>query len=255
MKLKESLVSVILPVYNAGKFLPQCMETLIKQTYSNLEIIAIDDKSKDNTLRILKQFKKKFKKIHILQNKKHYGTAVCLNRALKHAQGQFIALMNPYDYISIHKFKRQVNFLQNQKKTVAVGSQYVTTDNNDKIAEKSALPQTHEEIYNALLHSLPIKPETVMINRMLLPKDLLYFSTNKYPLLFTEIFIKLVQYGKIANLSQSFYKHRVGIRRYTRRSGKMKQAFSMLQLFLKSRSSYDYHPSLRTSLPAMLRNA
>lgn len=255
MKLKKTLVSVIIPVYNAGKFLPLCLETLINQSYTNLEIIIVDDKSKDNSLKIIKEFRKKSKKIQILQNKKHYGPAVCLNRVLKLCQGQFLAFMNPYDYLSLHKFKRQVSYLNANPKTVAVGSQFITIDQNNKIQSKSTLPQQHEEIYHTLLNSLPLKPETVMINRMLLPKDILHFTTNKYPMLFTEVFIKLLQYGKIANLSQSFYRQRVGIRRYTRRQGKIRQTFSLLQLLLKSRSAYDYRPSLRTSLPAMLRNA
>lgn len=268
MKLKESLVSVILPVYNAGKFLPICLETLINQSYPNIEIIAVDDRSKDNSLKILKQFKKRFKNIlpgqrdarnsasrrrgiQILQNKKHYGPAVCLNRAIRIAQGQFITFMNPYDYISIHKFKRQINLFQRSAKTVAVGTQYVAIDENNKTLEKSALSQDHDEIYNALLHSFPLKPETVMINRMLLPKDLLFFTTNKYPLLYTEVFIKLLRFGKITNLSQSFYRQRVGIRRYTRRHSKMKQTFSLLQLLLKARSAYDYRPSIPNSLPVL----
>lgn len=262
MKLKKSLVSVILPVYNAGNFLPHCLETLIKQSYTNLEIIAIDDNSKDNSLKILKEFKKKYKtyseqnrKIQILQNKKHYGQAVCLNRAVRLAQGQFLAFMNPFDYVSLHRFKKQISYLSINPKTVAIGSQYVTINKNNKSVEKSSLPQQHEEIYHTLLPSISMKPETVMINRMLFPKDLLRFTTNKYPLLFTEVFIKILQYGKIANLGQALYTHRSGIKRYTRQSSRLKHVFSLLQLWLKSRSTYDYRPSLRTNIPAVLRNS
>jgi glycosyltransferase involved in cell wall biosynthesis len=249
MKLKQKVVSVIMPVYNAGKFLPQCMESLIKQSYSNIEIIVVNDKSKDNSLKILQEFKKDYNNIHILQNKKHYGPAVCLNRATRVASGQFLALMNPCDYISINKFKRQINHLLKNPKTVAVGSQFVTISEHNKQLKKSSLPQDHEEIYQALLPSLSLKPETVMINRMLLPKDILHFSTNKYPLMFTEIFIKLLQYGKITNLNQPLYKHRVGIRRYTRNPSKLNHSFSLLKLLLKSRSTYDYKPTF--SLPAI----
>jgi hypothetical protein len=161
--------------------------------------------------------------------------------------------MNPCDYISFHKFKKQVNYLYSNPKTVAIGTQYITIDENNKSLEKSSLPQEHEEIYHTLIPSVSIKPETVMINRMLLPKDLLHFTTNKYPLIFTEVFIKLFQYGKIANLNQSCYWNRVGIRRYTRHSSKIKQTFSLLQLLLKSRSAYDYRPSLRSLFPPLVK--
>ncbi|MBU4098901.1 hypothetical protein KJ980_04590, partial [Patescibacteria group bacterium] len=66
-----------------------------------------------------------------------------------------------------------------------------------------------------------------------------------------EILIRLLQYGKIANLKQSLYFHRVGIGRLPRSSSKLKHTFSLFQLFLKSRSAYDYRPSLFYSLPAI----
>lgn len=261
MKLKESLVSVIIPIYNGGKFLPQCLESLVKQSYTNLEIIAIDDRSKDNSLKILKEFKKKLKKtcpqrsrrIEILQNKKRYGIAICYNRGLRVAQGHFLTFMNACDLVSLHRLRRQVNYLYANPKTVAIGSQYTSIDENNKPLKKSSLPQEHEEIYHTLLPSFSLKPETVLINRMLLPKDLLHFTTNKYPYVFTEVLIRLLQYGKIANLSQSLYLHRVGVGRLPRRPSKLKQTFSLLQLWLKSRSAYDYHPSLKSLFPPLVK--
>lgn len=255
MKLKKSLVSIIIPVYNAGEFLPQCLETLTKQIYPNLEIIAIDDYSKDNSLKILKEFKKKSKKIkiEILQNKKHYGVAICYNRALRVAAGQFVTFMNSSDLISLQRVKRQVNHLLANPKTVAIGSQYTSIDKNNKSLKKSSLPQAHEEIYHTLIPSYSLKPETILINRMLLPKDLLHFTSNKYPYAFTEIMIKLLQYGKITNLKQSFYFHRVGIKRSPHRPSKLKHTLSLLQLLLKSRSSYDYRPSLKLLFPPLVK--
>lgn len=262
MKLKESLVSIIIPVYNAAEFLPQCLQTLIKQIYPHIEIIAIDDYSKDNSLKILQEYKKKYqktrpqqsRKIEILRNKKHYGVAVCYNRALRIARGQFVTFMDSSDLVSLHRLKRQVNYLHANPKTVAIGSQYTSINENNKSFKKSSLPQEHEKIYHTtLLPSRSIKPETILINRLLLPKDLLYFTTNKYPLLFTEVLIKLLQYGKIANLKQSFYFHRVGIGRLPRRSSKLKHTFSLLQLFLKSRTIYDYRPSLKLLFPPLVK--
>lgn len=251
MKLKKSLVSIIMPVYNAEDFLPQCLETLTKQIYPNLEIIAIDDYSNDDSLKILKKFKKKYKTIKTIQNKKHYGIAVCYNRAIRVACGQFVTFMNSRDLVSLQRIKRQVNYLHANPKTVAIGSQYISIDENNKTLKKSSMPHEHEKIYHAILPSRSLKPETILINRMLLPKDLLHFTTNKYPLIFTEVLIKLLQYGKIANLKQSFYFHRVGVGQPSRRSSRLKQAFSLLQLFLKSRSSYDYRPSLVSSIPTI----
>src|SRR4051812_24815474 len=97
MNLKESVVTVLLPVYNASKFLPECLESLQKQTYGDIQIIAIDDNSKDNSFTILKRFQRQFRGLEVYKNKKHYGIAVCYNRALKLAKGRFITFMNPND--------------------------------------------------------------------------------------------------------------------------------------------------------------
>lgn len=247
-------MSVIMPVHNAGKYLPECLETLVKQSYLDIEIIVINDNSKDNSLKILKEFKKRHKNIRIMNNKKRYGPAVCLNRAMRVARGQFLAFMNSSDTISPHRFKKQVRHLNLNSKIVAVGSQFVTIDDRKRLLLKSSLPEDHDDIYQTLIPSISLKPESVMINRMLLPKDIIRFSTNKYPLLYTEVMIKLLQYGKIANLNQVLYRQRAGVKPNRQKRSKIKQTVSLLQLMLKSRASYDYRPSLRLSLPAMFRN-
>jgi glycosyltransferase involved in cell wall biosynthesis len=255
MKLKDSVVTVILPVYNASKYLPDCLNSLELQSYQDLQIIAIDDHSRDDYLKILRKYKKNFDNFEIHHNKKHYGLAICYNRALKRARGKYIAFMNPHDINAISRLKRQVNFLLNNPKTVAVGTQYTGIDESNKKLEKSDLPEEHETIYDTLLHTSALHPETVMINRELLPKDLLYFKNNKYPFIYTEVFIKFFQYGKVANIRQSLYFHREGIKHHGKQATKMNQIVSTMKLWLSSRSNYDYKPSIRNSLPAIIKNA
>ncbi|MBA3724295.1 MAG: glycosyltransferase family 2 protein [Candidatus Levybacteria bacterium] len=255
MKFKDSVVTVILPVYNASKFLPECLASLKEQTYQDLQIIAIDDHSRDESLAILKTYKKQFKNLEIYSNKKRYGLAICYNRALKQAQGRFIAFMNPNDVNAISRFKRQVNFLVNNPKTVAVGTQFTSINENNKKLERSSLPENNGEIYNNLLPASPLHPETVMVDRMMLPKDLLYFKPKKYPLVFTEVFVKFFQYGQVANIAQSLYFHREGVKRHGRNQSRVQQFVSMMRVWLTSRANHEYRPRLRTSLPAMLKNA
>lgn len=251
MKLKQSLVSIILPVYNADRFLTHCLETLTKQSYSDIEIIAINDKSRDNSLKILKQFRKKHKNLQILQNKKHYGLSICLNRAMCSAKGQFLTMMNPFDFVPVHKFRKQVNYLKRNPKVVAVGSQYVTVTEKNKTLSKSSLPQGHDDICKKLLHTSSLKPETIMINRILIPKDILHFKTNKYPLIFTQVIVKLLQYGKIDNLGEALYSQRTGMRAPSSRKNRLKYSLSFLRLILESRSFYNFRPPLMSSLPTL----
>ncbi len=254
MKLKEDVVSIILPVHNAGKYLSECLESIKEQTYQNLQIIAIDDYSKDNSFAVLKKFKNQIKGLEIYRNKKRYGLAICHNRALKKARGRFVAFMNPNDINAISRVKRQVSFLLKNSKIVAVGTQYTSIDEYNKKLERSNLPQEHDMIYDTLLPTSSLHPETVMIDRTLLPKDLLYFKSAKYPLVFTEIFVKFFQYGKVANIAQSLYFHREGITRGGRKPSKLNVAKSLMKLWITSRAQHDYHPSFRSFFPQLVKN-
>lgn len=242
-------------MYNAGKFLEDCLNSLALQSYQNIQIIAIDDHSKDNSVAILRQFKKRFANFEIYRNKKRYGLAVCHNRALKRAKGKFIAFMNPHDTNAISRFKRQVTFLINNPRTVAVGTQYTSIDESNKKLVRSELPEEHETIYDTLIHTSSLHPETVMINRELLPNDLLYFRNKKYPFIFTEVFVKFFQYGKVANIRQSLYFHREGVHRAGRQQTKINKIVTMMKLWFDSRHNHDYKPSIRSTLPGMIKNA
>jgi glycosyltransferase involved in cell wall biosynthesis len=253
MKLKDSVVTVILPVYNASKYLPDCLNSLALQTYQDVQIIAIDDHSRDDSLKVLRNYKKQFANMEIYHNKKRYGLAVCYNRALKRAQGKFIAFMNPHDINAVSRFKRQVNFLLNNPKTVAVGTQYTSIDESNKKLERSDLPEEHETIYDTLIHTSSLHPETIMINRQLLPKDLLYFKNNKYPFIYTEVFVKFFQYGKVANIKQSLYFHREGIKRAGKKESQLNKTMSMIKLWLSSRQNYDYKPSVKSIIPQLVK--
>jgi|SRR6185369_14856274 len=253
MKIKPDVISVILPVHNAARYLPQCLDSLKEQTYKKLQIIAIDDFSKDDSVAVLEKYQKRFKKIEIYQNKKSYGLAICYNRALRVARGQFIAFMNPHDANAISRLKRQISFLQKNPKMVAVGTQYTSIDANNKKLERSNLPEEHEVIYDNMIQAASFHPETVMINREKLPKDLLHFKHNKYPFVFTEVFLKFFNYGLVANITQSLYFHRDGVKRNPRQISKINQIASMMKLWIGAASQNENRPSFRSLFPQLVR--
>ncbi len=245
MKHTDTMISVILPVQNASAFLRASLESILKQTHRNLEVIAIDDNSKDGSYEILKDFKKKDGRIRIFRNKKRYGLAVCFNRAMRHVQGRFVTFMSPHDVNTLYRFSRQINFLLQHPKMVGVGSQTVFVTQSDKKIGKSDFPINPRAIREKILTGLSLQFETVLLNKYLLPKDLLHFRTNAYPFLYSEVFLKLIQYGPIANLKQYLYFHRdLTIARYRTLTG-FDHHFSHIKLFVRSLASYDYRPSLR----------
>ncbi len=91
--------SIIIPVYNAAKYLKVCLDSIIGQTYKDFEIICINDASTDNSLEILKSYSEKYHEIHIIDNHENKGPS-CRNDGLIYAKGDYILFVDSDDYIS-----------------------------------------------------------------------------------------------------------------------------------------------------------
>lgn len=251
--MQQPLVSIILPVCNAESYLENCLESIKSQSYVNIEIVAIDDFSSDKSFKILKQWQKKDKRLKVFKNVKRYGLSVTLNRAIRQIKGTFITFMNPQDFSTPHRIKKQVQYLLNNKKAVAVGSQCFFVNHENKRIGKSSFPTEHENIYHSLLPNTTIQFETIMINKTLLPKDVLYFQKQQYPVIFTNVLMKILTYGEFANLPEYLHIHRIHASVKTQASAVIKHTFNMATLWVKSIAFYNYRPSLKGVLPPIAK--
>ena len=96
--MSESLVSIIVPIYNAGPYLEQCLDSLVGQTYDNLEIILLNDGSTDNSLSIMQRYAANDNRIKII-DKQNQGYGATCNRGLTEATGTWISIVEPDDWI------------------------------------------------------------------------------------------------------------------------------------------------------------
>lgn len=96
--MQNKMVSVILPVFNAERFLPQCLDSILRQTYQEWELIAVDDGSKDRSLEILKSYEKRDDRIHII-SKKNEGVSIARNVALSQVRGEYIYFVDSDDIV------------------------------------------------------------------------------------------------------------------------------------------------------------
>lgn len=240
---ENPLISVVLPVRDAGEFLPDCLQSLLFQNYKNIEIIAIDDFSTDNSWQVLKEFSKMDKRIKTFQNVKNYGLGITLNRCLRRAKGKFVAFMEARDMVTPNKLHKQFTFLKTNPKVVAVGTQctYITEDN--KRNGRSNFPAIHEYISQNPIHGVSVLFEGIMVNRYRIPKDLLRFPTQSQSFLYSDMALKLMQYGELANLSeflQFHRKHESGLHSFT------SHVTSLAKLWISSRLNHDDTPPLRS---------
>jgi glycosyltransferase involved in cell wall biosynthesis len=108
--MTSSLVSIIIPVYNASQYIGQTLTSILSQSYPHIEIIAVDDGSKDNSLETLERFK--CKKLKIIQQA-NKGAASARNKGLENSQGKFIKFWDADDIMNIQHIEEQVHILQN----------------------------------------------------------------------------------------------------------------------------------------------
>lgn len=95
--MKNPKVSVIIPVYNMGKYIRECLDTVVAQSLKNIEIICVDDGSTDSSRSIISEYRQRDKRI-ILLTQENQGAGPARNNGIRHAKGEFIAFMDPDDY-------------------------------------------------------------------------------------------------------------------------------------------------------------
>ncbi len=96
--MNNSMISVIVPVYNVEKYLSKCLDSIINQTYQNLEIICVDDGSTDSSPMILEEYAKKDSRIKII-TRQNGGLSAARNTGVKNATGEFVSFVDSDDWI------------------------------------------------------------------------------------------------------------------------------------------------------------
>lgn len=125
-------VSIIIPVYNSEKYISKCLDSVLNQTYKNIEIIVINDGSKDNSINILKEYEKKYKRI-VLIDKQNEGVSKTRNLGINKATGDFIMFVDNDDYIDKDYI---FNYMNNYKDEDIIIGSYKRTNTEDKILFK-----------------------------------------------------------------------------------------------------------------------
>ena len=115
----SSLVSVIIPTYNGSNTILRAINSVLNQTYSNLELIIVDDCSKDNTFEVIKSVGDK--RVKVLRHKKNRGGSAARNTGIKEAKGEYIAFLDDDDEWLSEKVEKQVEYLKNKESSLCKG--------------------------------------------------------------------------------------------------------------------------------------
>jgi glycosyltransferase involved in cell wall biosynthesis len=199
--MNHPLVSVIVPCYNHSKYIEQCITSIFNQTYANIELIVIDDGSKDDSFEKLKQLQKK--NTFILESQPNMGLSKTLNKAItKYAKGKYVACIASDDYWHPSKTETQVKYFESHPEMGFIFSKAYKINDTGKITGVLPDVKVPECSFNTLILNSCIPALTVMINKKAMDEvglfdedsyiedwDMWLRIADKYPFAFVDEFL------------------------------------------------------------------
>lgn len=123
------LLSVVIPVYGTASTLPRCLESLLKCTYKNIEIIVVNDASPDNASEIVKSYAEQDKRVHLVEHERNMGLYLARIAGVKVAQGEYLAFLDSDDYVSVDFYRRLIEKAQKSDSDMVIGEIYLQNKN------------------------------------------------------------------------------------------------------------------------------
>lgn len=149
--MKNELVSIIIPVYNVEKYLEECIESVLNQTYKNIEVIAIDDGSTDSSKLILEKYELLDKRMNVLSIN-NSGQGKCRNMAIKMCKGKYVFFLDSDDYLDLDCIYNLVNIISKKKLDLVIYNGIAFyDDNNNKVFHKKSYFDISEDVKNKIL--------------------------------------------------------------------------------------------------------
>jgi len=201
----KPLVTVVLPVHNGERYIKEAIDSCLKQTYNNIEILVVNDASTDNTREILKEYEEK---IRVLDIEKQTTLGAVLNIGIRASKGTYIARIDSDDIMYPTRIERQVELLEQNKDVVVVGGQVDIIDGDGNITGEREYALRDRDIRRTFFWSQPFAhPATtfrknIALDVGLYPEDLPKVED-------VDFFFKMSTRGKFANVNEKVLKYRV----------------------------------------------
>ncbi len=196
-------VSVIMAVHDGGALLARAVESVLAQSLSELELIVVDDGSRDGSNRVLARYAARDPRLVVLANPRRLGLAASLNRALERARGRYLARMDADDFSLPHRLADQAAFLDAEPRVVIVGGAVLPVDGQGRVLGPVRVqPAGDRAIRNKmLLHNAFHHPSVMLRREVLLRAGLAYEPGLAYAQDY-ELWSRLLAHGRGANLPQ-----------------------------------------------------
>lgn len=208
MDKNRNLVSVVLPVYNAALYLSEAIQSILNQTYSNFELIIIDDASTDNSWIIITQFAQQDKRIRTFRNERNLKLSKTLNLGIEHASGIYIARMDADDISLPDRLEKQVAYMNMHPEVgISGGSMEIMRATGDVFAKRT-YHLNDQDIRSHIFRYSPYSHPLIIMRKTILNKVGGYRDEYN-PAEDYELYFRIGAVSKFGNLSDTLLKYRV----------------------------------------------
>lgn len=226
-------ISVLLPVYNCELYIKEAIDSILNQTFSDFELLIIDDASTDKTVEIIKSFSDS--RIILTQKSRNSGLIDSLNFGISVAKGEYIARMDGDDISLPERFYKQVDFLETNPNIIMCGTAYKTFG---VIEKEIRHPLSHEKIAVQLCLNSAFGHPTVMGKKSIFEK----YNYNKdfEKVEDYELWSRLIFEGQVANIDEVLLFYRVHENQVSTLFNNVQRIKNVeIQLFLFKKTGYD----------------
>lgn len=179
------IVSIIIAIYNGEKYIKECLDSVLKQTYKNLEIILVDDGSTDNSGKLCDGYAEKDKRIKVI-HQKNGGVSLARNRGLTEANGDYVCIVDQDDWLSLDCIEYLVKLVKENNAEIAVVPNVIYASNNRKVYSETRKVErvdiwSNEQAACEMLYSkMEIGPWSKIVSRELLMNNNIKFHIGIY---------------------------------------------------------------------------
>ena len=198
-----------MPVYNAERYLKEAIDSILNQTYKDFEFVIINDGSTDNSLEIIKKYKKQDERI-VLISRENKGLISSLNEGIEKSKGEYIARMDADDISLSERFQKQLKLMEQENLDIC-GGHYLSINNIGEPISLNLTPRGHDLCTLSLTSKVPFAHPSVMIKKSFLEKnDLKYGQSINQKAEDFDLWIRLHEKdAKFSNVNEIIFKYRI----------------------------------------------
>lgn len=207
--MSKPLVSIIMPAYNAERYISEAIKSIIQQIYTNWELIIIEDCSTDKTYDEI--MKHTDNRITVIRNQENKGIAYSTNIGLDRSKGKYIALLDDDDLALNNRLEVQVQYLERNKEIDVLGSRSIEVDENNELLTYCDIPKKNPKYIKAhlLFDMVNFTNSSLMIRRSLIERNNIRIHDNCYGIQDFCFYIDCSKVGNLTALEQPLIKHRI----------------------------------------------